>query len=60
VLRGQMLRDACGTLLDARPPGAADGPEHVRNGDDLVIAFRVEPKTGGSETGGYSEDGDDR
>lgn len=43
TLRGAMLRDHCGTMLDARPPGAANGPEHVRNGDDLVIAFRVEP-----------------
>jgi hypothetical protein len=44
VLRGAMLRDRCGTMLDARPPGAPDGPEHARNGDDLVIAFRVERK----------------
>jgi hypothetical protein len=44
VLRGAMLRDRCGTMLDARPPCAPDGPEHARNGDDLVIAFRVERK----------------
>ena len=44
VLRGAMLRDPCGTMLDGRPPGAPNGPEHARNGDDLVIAFRVERK----------------
>ncbi|MFY2826014.1 hypothetical protein [Ruegeria sp. MALMAid1280] len=51
TLRGAMLRDRCNTMLDARPPGAAKGPEHVRNGDDLVIAFRVGPKGGASKTG---------
>lgn len=55
VLRGAMLRDACGTMLDARPPGALEGPEHVRNGDDLVIAFCVDAKPRG-----YSQAGDDR
>lgn len=55
VLRGAMLRDVCGTMLDARPPGAAEGAEHARNGDDLVIAFRVDAKLRG-----YDEAGDDR
>lgn len=42
TLRGAALRDRCGTMLDARPPGAPEGPEHARNGGDLVVAFQVE------------------
>ena len=59
TIRGQMLRDHCGRMLDARPlpprPDSQPGdpffldpkaPGHARPGDDFVAAFRVSPRAG--------------
>jgi hypothetical protein len=42
TIRGQLLRDFCGNMLDARLIGHSPrGPEHLRAGDDFVALFRV-------------------
>ncbi|WP_222271568.1 hypothetical protein [Modestobacter marinus] len=42
TIRGQLLRDACGRMLDARPLDIAPGERgHERPGGDFVSAFRV-------------------
>lgn len=42
TIRGQLLRDACGRMLDARPLDLAAGERgHERPGGDFVSAFRV-------------------
>ncbi|WP_454778184.1 hypothetical protein [Georgenia muralis] len=55
TVRGQLLRDRCGRMLDARPPGLKCGVRcQSRPGDDLVTAFQVERRT--RRKGGYSPD----
>ncbi|GAA2756228.1 hypothetical protein [Actinopolymorpha rutila] len=42
TIRGQLLRDTCGRMLDARPLDIAHGERgHERPGGDFVSAFRV-------------------
>lgn len=42
TIRGQLLRDHCGNMLDARLEGHSPaGHEHLRAGDDFVALFRV-------------------
>jgi hypothetical protein len=42
TVRGQLLRDTCGRMLDARPLDIAPGERgHDRPGGDFVSAFRV-------------------
>jgi hypothetical protein len=42
TIRGQLLRDYCENMLDARLVGhSPSGPEHLRAGDDFVALFRV-------------------
>ncbi len=42
TIRGQLLRDACGRMLDARPLDIAPAElRHERPGGDFVSAFRV-------------------
>jgi hypothetical protein len=45
TIRGQLLRDTCGRMLDARPLDiAAHERGHERPGGDFVSAFRVAPR----------------
>jgi hypothetical protein len=45
TVRGAMLRDRCGCMLDARPFDIPDDkPGSAMPGDDFVVAFRVRPK----------------
>jgi hypothetical protein len=59
TIRGQMLRDHCGRMLDARPlpppPGSKPGdpffldskaPGQARPGGDFLAAFHVSPRAG--------------
>jgi hypothetical protein len=47
TLRGQVLRDACNRMLDARPLDIDGcGRCQARPGDDFVIVFRVGPRAG--------------
>lgn len=42
TIRGQLLRDHCGNMLDARLEGhSPPGHEHLRAGDDFFALFRV-------------------
>lgn len=44
TIRGQLLRDACSRMLDARPLGIPDHERgHERPGGDFVSVFRVAP-----------------
>ena len=44
VVRGSLLRDQCGCMLDARPLGFdEDKPGQAMPGDDFVAVFRVAP-----------------
>ncbi|MFI0237578.1 hypothetical protein [Streptomyces sp. NPDC016845] len=43
TMRGQLLRDACDRMLDARPVGAR-GRGSARPGADFVSAFQVSPR----------------
>lgn len=57
TVRGQLLRDRCGRMLDARPPGLECGVRcQARSGDDFVTAFQVEQRTRRPQKGGYSPD----
>lgn len=57
TVRGQLLRDHCGRMLDARPPGPECGVRcQSRPGGDLVTAFQVERRTHRPQKGGYSQD----
>jgi hypothetical protein len=42
TVRGQLLRDACGQMLDARPIGIHSRTRQHRPGGDFVSAFRVD------------------
>lgn len=44
TIRGQLLRDDCGRMLDARPIGIDCGVScHARPGGDLITSFQVGP-----------------
>lgn len=58
TIRGQLLRDRCGQMLDARPVdirGRAHG--HARPGDDFVSAFQVGPRRDSEYGSDYSATG---
>jgi hypothetical protein len=47
TIRGQMLRDSCGDMLDARLVGVSpEGRGQARPGGDLVAMFRSAPREG--------------
>lgn len=57
TVRGQLLRDRCGRMLDARPPDLECGVRcQARPGDELVTAFQVQPRTRWPQKAGYSPD----
>jgi len=45
TVRGQLLRDHCGRMLDARPVGT-HGRGQARPGDDYMSAFQVDKRKG--------------
>jgi hypothetical protein len=54
TVRGQLLRDDCGHMLDAVPPELGCAPCQGRPGDDLIWAFEV------GERGAHDGPGDGR
>ena len=57
TLRGQLLRDKCGQMLDARPLDIDSCARcQARPGDDFVTVFRVAPKAGSEDHDAYPWD----
>lgn len=52
TIRGQLLRDECGHMLDAVPPEIGCRPCQARPGDDLIWAFEVGERGAPGSAGG--------
>jgi hypothetical protein len=55
TVRGALLRDACGRMLDGRPLRIPDEPAQAMPGGDFVVTFPVEPIASPGQQAGYSQ-----
>jgi hypothetical protein len=55
TIRGQLLRDECGQVLDARPVGLPDGHGQAMPGGDFISVFRVRRRRDDGPAAGAAE-----